>query len=147
MDWAASGLPVEGNLDDVPRAGQLARRDVPTCQLTDRIGDVRKRVEANGRNGCVVVNEQGVVLGRLGKDALTAESDRTVEDVMEPGPSTFRPNVSLFEMLDYLRDHDMKDALITSSDGRLVGLLLRSDVEQELHETPSREASAAGQGR
>jgi len=50
--------------------------------------------------------------------------------VMRPGTSTFRPNVSVAEMLEYMdrRHHDT--SLVTTSDGRLVGLVLREDVER-----------------
>ena len=30
-DWIAAGLPVEGELANVPRAINVVKRDVPTC--------------------------------------------------------------------------------------------------------------------
>ena len=70
QDWFAYGLPREGKLAGVPHAGELARRDTPTCRLTDRIGDVRDQAWGTGWNACVVVNEERIVLGLLREQAL-----------------------------------------------------------------------------
>jgi hypothetical protein len=59
----AMGLPVEGTAATLPRAVDVARNDVPTCGLKEPMGDVRERVRAAGWDACVVVNEEGVVLG------------------------------------------------------------------------------------
>ena len=48
-DWFAGGLPREGRDAAIPRAGDVARRDVPTCGLDDRVGEVRERVRSAGR--------------------------------------------------------------------------------------------------
>ena len=70
------------------------------------------------------------MLGLLGKRALQANPATPVEQVMDPGPSTFRPNVSLEEMADYLREHQLTRAWVTTSDGKLVGLLERDVLER-----------------
>ena len=44
VDWVAHNLPVEGERAEIPTAGLLARSDVVTCRLTDRVGDVRERI-------------------------------------------------------------------------------------------------------
>ncbi|MBI1886181.1 MAG: CBS domain-containing protein, partial [Chloroflexi bacterium] len=93
-DWSASGLPREGRLAATPVA-QDALREVPTCALDERVGDIRRRLEAGGGNTCVVVNRDGVVLGRLTEDALQADLEATAESVMEAGPTTFRPDFPL----------------------------------------------------
>jgi CBS domain-containing protein len=49
---------------------------------------------------------------------------------MRPGPSTFRPNVSAIEMLEYMDRNHLDTAPVTTSDGRLVGLVLRVDAER-----------------
>jgi predicted transcriptional regulator len=56
---------------------------------------------------------------------------------MRPGPSTFRPFVSIEEMAAFMIEHDLESSPITTSDGRLVGLLRRQDAAKaalELHE-------------
>jgi Mg/Co/Ni transporter MgtE len=120
----------------LPRAGEVSRRDVPTCLLDEPIGSVRERVGADGWNACVVVNEERVVLGLLREAELQKGRDEPVEQFMRPGPSTFRPHVPIGEMAHFMLEHDLPNSPITSSDGRLIGLLRREDaarVALELH--------------
>ncbi len=42
-DWFASGLPREGKEAHVPRVADVAKRDVATCRLDERVADVRDR--------------------------------------------------------------------------------------------------------
>jgi CBS domain-containing protein len=127
LDWLAAGLPTEGSNAQRPRAGDVARADVPTCGLEERLGDVAERVRAAGWDDCVVVNPERVVLGLLRAKELAADPDLGIEQAMRPGPSTFRPHVSLAEMAKFMADHDVDSSPVTTSDGRLVGLLLRRD--------------------
>jgi CBS domain-containing protein len=128
-DWGSYGLPHEGTNVPERMAGDVARRDVPTCTLDERLGDVRERVRAAGWDTCVVVNEQRVVLGRLGRKALAAEIDESVEEAMSPGPSTVRPSIGTDALLERLRARDLTSLLVTTPDGRLVGLARRVDLE------------------
>lgn len=125
-DWFASGLPREGRDASIPRVGDVARRDVPVCQLDDRVGDVRERVHAAGWDICVVVNCERVVLGRLRGAALLAPAAQPVEAVMEAGPTTIRPDMRLTEMAERMRQKNTVSVIVTTSDGRLVGLLERA---------------------
>ncbi len=131
-DWLANGLPVEGKLKSVPRIGAAARRDVPTCRLTDRVGAVRERVRAAGWDRCIVVGEAGVVLGLLRGKALDVDPETPAESVMQEGPSTFRPNLTVAEMAEYMQERRIGHALVTTSDGKLVGVLVRQDAERLL---------------
>lgn len=127
VDWLAAGLPVEGTSARRPRAADVARRDVPTCSLEERMGEVRQKVGAAGWDVCVVVNSERVVLGLLRAEQLDAPGDRRAEEAMRPGPSTFRPHVPVEEMARFMVHHDLPSAPITTSDGRLLGLLVRDD--------------------
>jgi len=129
LDWLANGLPREGRDATRPRAGDLARHAVPACLPSEKIEHVGQRVRDAGWDTCVVVNEQRVVLGLLGPAVWDTSQKLTAEQAMELGPSTFRPNVPLDEMARYMRDHKMPNALISTSDGVLVGLLCREDAE------------------
>src|SRR5919197_692581 len=107
LDWLAAGLPTEGTAARLPRAGDVARKDVPTCSVEERLGNVRDRVRAAGWDACVVVNEERVVFGLLRTAELAGgDADARIEKVMRPGPSTFRPNVPIAEMAQYMVDHD-----------------------------------------
>ena len=127
VDWMAAGLATEGTASQHPRAGDLARKNVVTCMLDERVGEVQQRARAGGWKGAVVVNDENVVLGLLREKELNSDGERRIADVMRPGPSTFRPFVSASEIAHYMVDHDLESAPITTSDGRLVGLLLRED--------------------
>ena len=127
LDWMAAGLPTEGSNAATSRAGDLARRDVPRCRLDERLADVRERAQAAGWNVAVVVNDERVVLGVLRERKLAGDPDTLVEAAMLPGPKTFRPFAPAKEVADFLTEHDLANGPITTSDGRLVGLILRED--------------------
>jgi CBS domain-containing protein len=118
-------LPLEGALG--PRVGDRVRRDVPTCRLDERLGDVRARVRAAGWDTCIVVNGQNVVLGRLGKEALASDEDVHVEEAMRSGPGTIRPSVPIADAATRMDARGLSTLLVTRSDGSLVGVLTRAD--------------------
>ena len=126
-DWFASGLPRGGRDAAIPRAGDVARRDAPICDLAARVGDARERVRAAGWDECLVVNEERVVLGRLRGTALGVDPTTPVEQVMEAGPTTVRPDARLVEVAERMRAKGVGSVVVTTPDGRLVGLLLRQD--------------------
>ena len=128
LDWATAGLPVEGTNAQQPRLIDVVRRDVPTCSLGERLGDVRDRVAAAGWDACVVVSSGRVVLGLLRAAQLRAGREQLVDQVMRPGPSTYRPFVSVAEMRGIMSDRNLESSPVTTSDGRLVGLVRRQDV-------------------
>src|SRR5712692_5074936 len=125
LDWMAAGLPTEGTNAARPRAGDVSRKDVPTARLDDRLGDVRERVSASGWDAVVVTNNERVVLGLLRSKELAKDPELSIEKAMRPGPSTFRPYVAIKEISETMTGHMLESAPITTSDGRLVGLLLQ----------------------
>ena len=134
LDWMAAGLSTEGANNQHPRAGEVARKDAPTCGLKDRLGVISKRAKALGWDAAVVLNDERVVLGLLRSEELSGDPDQLVEKAMRPGPSTFRPFVTLHEMAHFMVEHKIENAPITTSDGRLVGLLLQKDVIEAMKE-------------
>ena len=128
LDWMAAGLPTEGTNATRPRAGDLARKDTPTSNLEERLSAVRDRVQGLGWDSVVVVNDERVVFGMLRAKELALDGDQPIAQAMRPGPSTFRPYVSAEEMAHFMVEHKLENTPITTSDGRLVGLLLQSDV-------------------
>jgi CBS domain-containing protein len=135
VDWMAAGLATEGTNATLPRGGSIARKDAPTCHLDENLGDVQARVRAAGRNACVVVNQERIVLGLLREKELGGDPEKKIDDVMRPGPSTFRPFVLATELAKFMSEHELPNAPITTSDGRLVGLVLREDAEQAARES------------
>jgi len=127
-DWGSYGLPLEGTKG--PRASEYVRANVPTCRLEERLERVRTRTRTSGWETCIVVNEANVVLGRLGRRVLTAEDDASVEEAMSAGPSTVRPSIEAAELGERLRRQQVQTALVTTPDGRLVGIVLADDLER-----------------
>ena len=127
LDWMAAGLPTEGTNANRMRAGTLARRDVPTSHLDERLADVRDRVHTQGWDAVVVVNEERIVFGLLRSKELEQDGNLTIEQAMRPAPSTYRPYVLANEMAHVMVDHKSESAPVTTSDGKLVGLLLQRD--------------------
>jgi len=128
QDWRGAGLPTEGTLAQRPRLVDVVRRDVPTCSLGERLGDVRDRAIAAGWDACVVVSQDRVVLGLLRAEELQADPQFLVERVMRPGPSTYRPFVSVAEMRGTMIERSLESSPVTTSDGKLVGLVRKQDV-------------------
>jgi len=124
----SAGLPTEGTNAQQPRLVDVVRRDVPTCSLEERLGDVRRRVGAAGWEACVVVSDERVVLGLLRAAELQADPGLLVERVMRPGPSTYRPFVSVAEMRRIMTERDLASSPVTTSDGKLVGIVTKKDV-------------------
>jgi len=100
--------------------------------LKDRLGAVRDRVRALGWDSVVVVTDDRVVVGLLRSKELDRDPNLLIEQAMRPGPSTFRPFVAAHEMAHFMVEHKLESSPITTSDGRLVGLLLQKDVAGEL---------------
>ena len=134
LDWLAAGLPIEGKAAGRPTAATVARRDAPTCHLEESLREVRERVRAAGWDACVVVNQARIVLGLLRAEQLGRDEDLTAESAMRPGPSTFRPNVAIAEMAEFMAKHDLPNAPVTTSAGELIGLVVRKDAERVAHE-------------
>ena len=123
---------MEGRLAHVRRAGDVASRDDVTCELDENLEDVLPKVRAEEKEECIVVVDGTVVLGRLSGNALNGDPNARVEDVMEAGPTTIRPNMTLGPVVERLQTRKVNKILVTTSDGRLVGTLHLSDAEQQL---------------
>lgn len=134
MDWAAMDWPTEGKVSERPRAGDIARKGTPTCRLDEKVGAVRARAEEAGWNVCLVVNEGGVLLGRLRQRVLVDDPNAVVEEVMEEGPTTTRPNIELEEIIERMQNRKVGTIIVTRADGALIGILYRKDGEERLAE-------------
>ena len=140
-DWFAAGLPREGKLTSIPRAGDVARRDDVICRPTDSISDVIDSIRAAGKETCIVTTDGGVILGRVRTDRLGGDAQGPVEEVMELGPTTTRADTTLESILERLNARNVDSILVATSDGRLVGTLYRSDAEARLPKGRMEEAN------
>ena len=122
-DWFAAGLPREGKEASIPRVADFAERDVTTCRLDERVGDLRGRTRAGGLDICVVVDAERVVLGLVEAEGLRVDPASSVEEIMQPDPLTFRPNLRTGQIPEYVKRQPARRVLVTTSDGVLIGLL------------------------
>ncbi len=102
---------------------------MPTCARDERLGDVQARVRDADWDTCVVLDEDGVVLGRIGRRALASAADVSTEEAMTPGPSTVRPSIGTDALRERIESRNLTSYLVTTSDGRLVGLVRLEDLE------------------
>lgn len=131
-DWRAAGLPMEGTKARQLRAIDVVRRDPPTCRVGDPVGEAARAAEEGGLPVCLVLNDQGIVVGRLRRDALGAERGLRVEKVMEEGPTTIRADEELAKLVERMQRRKVGSIVVTDPDGRLIGILYRADAESVL---------------
>jgi CBS domain-containing protein len=126
-DWGSFGLPLEGRADSSTRVGSVTRADAPRCLPDELVSAVVERVGDDWQI-CVVTNDEGVVLGLLGRRALGSGEKVRAEDAMSLGPSTIRPSARREAVAERMRDQELTRIVVTHSDGVLVGVLRREDL-------------------
>jgi CBS domain-containing protein len=131
-DWGSAGLPLDGTSSSATRVAAYVRTDVPTCRLGDDLEAMRRRVRDAEWDTCFVVADGGVVLGRLGRAAINSDDATTIEEAMTSGPSTIRPSARLEDVVARMHKQELTSLPVTSSDGRLIGLLVRADAERAI---------------
>jgi len=125
IDWIAMGMPTEGMLTETTI--QQLVRDVPTCELGEKLVDVKARISEDW-NISVVVNPQTIVLGLLDLAHLQ-DSRGSIEDLMNPAPLTLRSSLLIAEALEYFEQSHLTFALVTRSTGELIGGVRKKDLE------------------
>jgi len=70
------------------------------------------------------------VLGLLRARELDRDPALRIEQAMRPGPEHLPPLRRHREAVKVMTDHGQENLPITTSDGRLVGLVRRADAEQ-----------------
>jgi rhodanese-related sulfurtransferase len=132
LDWAAAGLRTEGKATEQPLVRDVMRSQVETCESHVSAGEATKDLAED--DACYVIAGDRTVLGRVGRRARRADADRPITDVMSPGPSTYRPDVPIGELVPKMVEAGLQRVPVTNPEGRLLGILERSDAEQALHE-------------
>jgi CBS domain-containing protein len=131
VDWLAHNLPVEGERPEAPIAGRAMRDDVVLCRPGARMSDVYELIERSPYPFALVTSDDGTLLGRAPASALDrASSERPVWEVAEPGPKTFRPHTSAETVAGVLADKDLRWAIVTTPEGRVLGVASREDLER-----------------
>jgi predicted transcriptional regulator len=131
-DWLAHGLPTEGDQAQIPRAKDVLRRDAVTARPEEPVGVVAARVAHSPYGFALVLTPDSTLLGRLRKAVLAGDPAARAAQVMEAGPSTVRADRPLAELAERLGSRGLHTAVVTSPDGRLLGVVRRADMEARL---------------
>ncbi len=127
--WLAKGLPSEGARRPEQRVGSIADPDVVKIPAGATAGEAATLLDDAGRAGIgIVLDDRDIVLGLLRREATGLDPATLVRDLVQPAPSTFRPSMTIKEMVEYFHESDEVRALITTLDGEWIGLIRRSDV-------------------
>ena len=73
---------------------------MPTGRLRERVGDVARRVREAGWDVCVVVGDDGVVLGLLGAAVLGGGPATVAKGVPRSSPPTVRTRFTVVQRSD-----------------------------------------------
>ena len=130
VEWILSGLPLEGRGPHFPLAGEAVRLDLTVCKRGERAGDIADRMEGEDRDFCVVVNDEGILLGRLWPKSVRENPDKSVEQVMEPGPTTVRATESAGALLERMERRKVPAVLVATAKGQLLGLAHVEDLRE-----------------
>jgi CBS domain-containing protein len=130
VDWLARRYPVEGEGAHILRVGDVVRKDVPTCRPTDSVEKGKRRV-GPGWHECVVLDDAGIVLGLLDEAALNADPLMPAGEALSPGPKTVRPSIRASEIPNRFRDHKTDRILVTTPEGRLLGMITQAQVRPD----------------
>ena len=95
-----------------------------TCAPTTSTADALEQANVAGAPNVLVVNEAGILLGRVRVD-VQLDRNTTVEQVMEPGPVTVRANEPLDELMERMTSRRVTEIVVTTPDGRLLGIIRR----------------------
>jgi predicted transcriptional regulator len=135
-EWLERGRPTEGTGPFKLVAGQVLRQATATCRLNTPSGQVREELDPGADSICAVINDVGVVLGRVRWRDLPDSDDVPAEEFMQSGPATIRPREELSGLVHRMHRAGVKTILVTTPRGNLVGIVNRDDAERLLRERP-----------
>jgi rhodanese-related sulfurtransferase len=113
VDWLAAGLATVRAVPGPRRALDAADRAPRTCAPDTPVAHL-------GIDAAIVVNEQGIVLGRV-RSGDQADGAAKAEDVMESGPATVRAHEPLDDLLERMDRRHVSEMIVTTPEGRLLG--------------------------
>ena len=129
---------MEGRTAGRRRAIDVARNDVPMARPNQRLRDVQGEMMTAEVDLCLVLDDQGVLLGRVDGMPVGVDVDAAIGDVMRLAPATVKPDTFLHDLVDDLRQSRFQRTILTAREpheaGRCLGVLLLSDVERVLAE-------------
>jgi CBS domain-containing protein len=125
----AADLPFDGTAQ---LAGMFTRRGVATVGERTTAAEALRLLEAQGFGPVVVVNQADVVMGAAYRDQLAAAAQEApVGTVMRLGVSTVRPSEDAPALAHRMGHREVTRAIVTRSDGTLIGLFFAADLTPE----------------
>jgi len=130
VDWMAAGLPTVRADQRERRAIDVADRNPLVCRPATRLSALPTGPSV------IVVNEEGVVLGRVPAH-WADDGDSTAAEVMQPGPVTVRAHEPLDPLLARMGKRRVSEMLVTTPDGVLLGVVHRQEQLNEGEPQPA----------
>ena len=137
LAWLAAGLPSEGEGPHYAVAGEALSDPTATCSPATPAGDVRRELQPGAESICAVTNDVGVVVGRVRWKDLPGDDGVSVENFMQLGPATVRPNEPLGPLVSRMEHAGVRTILVTSSKGQLLGVVHREDAKRAVARSPA----------
>ncbi len=131
-DWKAAGLAVDGSAVPIQRVVDAIRPDVPVCGPAATLGEARSRAFDAGWDECLVLDCDGIVVGRLRGKAWDSADGQVVERVMEAGPTTVRPDGPLQPLVERMTERGTQLVVASTPQGELLGVVRREDAARLL---------------
>ena len=136
VEWMYNRLPIEGSGPHYAMAGEVATRDrLHACVLGSLVEDSARAMQESGDTFCLVLNEAGIVMGRLRQKDREMVRGKLVEDVMETGPTTVRPTEPAEALLERMERRNVPAVVVTTKRGELVGIARRGDLRRLIEES------------
>jgi len=121
------------------RVKEVMRSSPPTVKADEKAEAARQRMEQEGINWLVVVNDDGKFLGWVDKADLG--KGEMVREVMSPSTTTATVDTVLNEALSFLLGHGLENLAIVDEDNRLQGVLSFDIIRKALTEVTQRRQS------
>jgi Mg/Co/Ni transporter MgtE len=121
--WTALGLPTEGTLGDRGRISAYVRPPA-TVAIDSTVADLR----TDRAEPIAVVDARGVLLGAVQPEAAKLPAATRIERIMNPAPSTIRPELRVDAVAKQLRDDHLDHVFVTAVNGTLFGIVALADL-------------------
>lgn len=136
VEWLMNRLPTEGEGPHYPLVGEAATKEgLHTCELGSSADESLQKMEEGGDTSCLVLNEEGIVLGRIRNKQAETMTGRVVEDVMERGPTTVRPTEPAKALFERMERRKVPEIVVTTKKGELIGVARLGDLRQLIEES------------
>jgi len=120
-------------------AEKVANKQVATLYYRMTIADALKEIKDNLHIAYPVVDEHNRLIGYVEvEDLLAMEPNNYVYETMRPAPTTL-PNTTLSTIIEYFARYGLERLFIIDYDGKLIGMLTKTDILRFLLEAYTRE--------